>query len=45
MLLEFHTKIEKIFTINLTLCSKCQIDGEDLSIFVAFFKNTNFDNF
>ena len=23
------TKIDKIFTANLTLCSKCQIDGED----------------
>ena len=27
------TKIEEIFTVNLTLCSKCQIDGED---FVEF---------
>ena len=27
------TKINKIFTIDLTLCSKCQIDGED---FVKF---------
>ena len=27
------TKIDKIFTVNLTLCSKCQIDGED---FVKF---------
>ena len=24
------TKIEKIFTVYLTSCSKCQIDGEDL---------------
>ena len=23
------TKINEIFTINLTVCSKCQIDGED----------------
>ena len=23
------TKIDEIFTIDLTLCSKCQIDGED----------------
>ena len=23
------TKIDKIFTLDLTLCSKCQIDGED----------------
>ena len=22
------TKIDKIFTVDLTLCSKCQIDGE-----------------
>ena len=22
-------KIDKIFTVNLTLCSKCQIDGKD----------------
>ena len=24
------TKIDEIFTVDLTLCSKCQIDGEDL---------------
>ena len=24
------TKLDKIFTVNLTLCGKCQIDGEDL---------------
>ena len=23
------TKFEKIFTVDLTLCSKCQIEGED----------------
>ena len=23
------TKIDKFFTVDLTLCSKCQIDGED----------------
>ena len=23
------TKIDEIFTINLTVCSKCQIEGED----------------
>ena len=28
------TKFDEIFTVNLTLCSKCQIDGED---FVDFF--------
>ena len=27
------TKFDKIFTVDLTLCSKCQIDGED---FVKF---------
>ena len=36
------TKIDDIFTVYLTLCSKCQIDGEDLSIFVSFLENTNF---
>ena len=24
------TKLDEIFIVNLTLCSKCQIDGEDL---------------
>ena len=23
------TKIDEIFTVDLTLCSKCQVDGED----------------
>ena len=27
------TKIDEIYTVDLTLCSKCQIDGED---FVSF---------
>ena len=36
------TKIEEIFTIDLTLCSKCQYDGEDSFIFLAFLENTNF---
>ena len=36
------TKIDEIFTIDLTLCSKCQIDGGDLSFFVAIWENTNF---
>ena len=35
------TKIDEIFTVDLTLCSKCRIDGED-SVFVAFLENTNF---
>ena len=37
------TKIDKIFTVNLTLCSKCQIDSEDFFIFVTFLENTNLD--
>ena len=35
------TKIDEIFTVDLTLCSKCQINGEDFVIFVAFWENTN----
>ena len=27
------TKIEETFAVDLTLCSKCQFDGEDLVIF------------
>ena len=30
---EKATKIDKIFTVDLTVCSKCKIDGED---FVKF---------
>ena len=30
------TKFDEIFTVDLTLCGKCQIDGED---FVNFFEN------
>jgi hypothetical protein len=39
------TKIEKIFTVDLTLCSKCQIDGEDFVKFLenTIFKSGNFD--
>ena len=33
------TKIDKIFTVNLTLCSKCQIDGEDFVNFPGLFRN------
>ena len=33
------TKFDKIFSIDLMLCSNCQIDGED---FVAFLENMNF---
>ena len=37
------TKIDEIFTVDLTLCSKCQIDGEDFfSFFLAFLENMNF---
>ena len=32
------TKIDEIFTIDLTLCSKCQIDGEDFVIFCGLFR-------
>ena len=39
------TKIDKIFTVNLTLCSKCQFDGEYFFNFVAFLKNLNFNVF
>jgi hypothetical protein len=31
-------KIDKIFTVDLTLCSKCQINGEDLIIFCGFLR-------
>ena len=37
------TKIDEIFTVDLTLFSKCQIDGEDSSIFVAFLENMKFN--
>ena len=30
------TKIDEIFTVDLTLCSKLQIDGEDFVTFRAF---------
>ena len=36
------TKIDEIFSIDLTLCSKYQIDVKISSIFVAFLENTNF---
>ena len=32
----------KIFTIDLMLLSKCQIDVKDFVIFVAFLENMNF---
>ena len=36
------TKIDKILTVDLTLCSKCQIDGEDFVNFRGHLKNMNF---
>ena len=39
MFSEKATKIDKIFTVNLTVCSNHQIDYED---FVAFLENMNF---
>ena len=40
MLLKFMfnekaTEIDEIFTVHLTLCSKCQIDGEDFVYFCS----------
>ena len=32
------TKIDKIFTVDLTLCSKCQIDGEDFFNFCGLLR-------
>ena len=32
------TKIDEIFTNDLTLCSKCQIDGEDFAKFCDLLK-------
>ena len=32
------TKIDEIFTIDLTLCSKCQIDGEDFVNFLGLLR-------
>ena len=42
MLSKKGTKIDEIFTVDLTICSKSQIDGEGFVIFVAFLENTNF---
>ena len=33
------TKIDEIFTVDLTLCSKCQIDGEDFVDFCGLLRN------
>ena len=32
------TKINKIFTVHLTLCSKCQMDGEDFINFLGLLR-------
>ena len=32
------TKIDEIFTVNLTLCSKCQIYGEDFANFCGLLR-------
>ena len=34
------TKIDEIFTDDLTLCSKCQIDGEDFVNFCGLLRKT-----
>ena len=39
------TKIDEIFTVDLTVTTHCQIDGEDFSILVAFSENVNFNDF
>ena len=36
------TKIDEIFTVNLTSCSKSQIHSEDFINFMAFLENANF---
>ena len=36
------TKIDEIFTIDLTVTTYCQIDGEDFVNFFAFSENVNF---
>ena len=32
------TKFDQIFTVHLTLCSKCQIDGKDFVNFCGLFR-------
>ena len=36
------TKIDEIFTVDLTVTTYCQIDVEDFVIFVAFSEKVNF---
>ena len=38
MLSKKATKIDEIFTVDLTLCSNCQINGEDFVIFCGLLK-------
>ena len=39
------TKFDEIFTVDLTITTYCQIEGEEFfSIFVAFSENINFNN-
>ena len=38
MFSEKATKIDEIFTLDLTLCSKCKIDGEDLVVFCGLLR-------
>ena len=37
------TKIDEIFTADLTLCSTCQIDGEDFVNFCGLLRKHNFN--
>ena len=38
MLSRKATKFDEIFTVNLTLCSKCQIDGKDFVNFCGLLR-------
>ena len=38
MLSKKATKIDEVFTVDLTLCSKCQIDGEDFVNFCGLLR-------
>ena len=38
------TKIDKILTVDLTLCSKCQIDGEDFVNFCGLLRKYDLYN-
>ena len=38
MFSEKATKIEEIFNVDLTLCSKCQIDSEDFDNFFGLLR-------